>query len=81
MSAYAALKHEWFMETPKPVEPSMFPTWPAKSEMAKKRITGETGGSPKAPPGGMGYNKLLVSTSLLVAFLTVGCCIFLSCHP
>jgi len=40
----------------------MFPTWPAKSEMARtKRVTTEGGDSPKAPPGAMGYNKLLVS--------------------
>ena len=65
VSAIEALKHEWFAEKPKPVEPSMFPTWPAKSEMAKtKRIATEGGESPKAPPGAMGYNKLLVSLSL-----------------
>uniref|UniRef100_A0ACB8EPS6 Cyclin-dependent kinase 11B n=1 Tax=Sphaerodactylus townsendi TaxID=933632 RepID=A0ACB8EPS6_9SAUR len=26
------LKHEYFRETPLPINPSMFPTWPAKSE-------------------------------------------------
>jgi len=49
------------METPKPVEPSMFPTWPAKSEqMRQKKAAGSGGGSPKAPAGGMDYDKLLV---------------------
>ena len=27
-----ALKAEYFLEDPRPVDPSMFPTWPAKSE-------------------------------------------------
>ncbi|XP_076815483.1 uncharacterized protein LOC143461600 isoform X2 [Clavelina lepadiformis] len=58
ISAFKALQHEWFTETPKPVEPSMFPTWPAKSEQARvKRKTDVK--TPKAPEGAMGYNKLL----------------------
>ena len=63
VAALTALSHEWFVETPKPVEPSMFPTWPAKSEQTKiKRVAGTGAGSPKPPEGAMGYNKLLVST-------------------
>ena len=61
ISAYDAIQHEWFRETPKPVDPSMFPTWPAKSEMTKKREKVGSGNSPKAPAGAMGYNKLIVS--------------------
>lgn len=32
LTAEAALKHPYFKEMPKPIDPSMFPTWPAKSE-------------------------------------------------
>ncbi|XP_074654022.1 cyclin-dependent kinase 11B-like isoform X2 [Tubulanus polymorphus] len=51
-----ALKHEYFTEAPLPVDPSMFPTWPAKSEMSstRKHIS-----SPKPPSGGKAYAKLL----------------------
>nr|CAB3229373.1 cyclin-dependent kinase 11B-like [Phallusia mammillata] len=60
ISALKALEHEWFHETPKPVEPSMFPTWPAKSEQSRqKKVANSSGGTPKAPEGGMGYSKLL----------------------
>jgi len=31
LSADAALKHGFFKELPLPIDPSMFPTWPAKS--------------------------------------------------
>lgn len=51
-----ALRHAWFKESPSPVDPAMFPTWPAKSEQSK---TKKVGHSPKAPQGGAGYNKLL----------------------
>ena len=70
ISAFKALQHEWFTETPKPVEPSMFPTWPAKSEQARvKRKTDVK--TPKAPEGAMGYNKLLVGSPLLLLNLLV----------
>lgn len=32
LTADAALHHPYFKELPKPIDPSMFPTWPAKSE-------------------------------------------------
>ncbi|XP_075045931.1 cyclin-dependent kinase 11B-like isoform X3 [Mixophyes fleayi] len=48
------LKHEYFRETPLPIDPSMFPTWPAKSEQQRvKRST-----SPRPPEGGLGYSQL-----------------------
>lgn len=52
ITAEDALAHEYFKETPLPVDPSMFPTWPAKSELAalKKDKTKEK--SPSAPEGG-----------------------------
>lgn len=58
ITAQQALQHEWFHETPVPVDPAMFPTWPAKSEQPRIKKIIE---SPKAPEGGMGYNNLLVS--------------------
>uniref|UniRef100_A0A3B3B947 cyclin-dependent kinase n=1 Tax=Oryzias melastigma TaxID=30732 RepID=A0A3B3B947_ORYME len=50
----AALKHEYFRETPLPIEPSMFPTWPAKSEQQRVK----RGTSPRPPEGGLAYSHL-----------------------
>ncbi|KAM9855372.1 cyclin-dependent kinase 11B isoform 2-T2 [Aulostomus maculatus] len=49
-----ALKHEYFRETPLPIEPSMFPTWPAKSEQQRVK----RGTSPRPPEGGLAYSHL-----------------------
>uniref|UniRef100_A0A8B9RLU9 cyclin-dependent kinase n=1 Tax=Astyanax mexicanus TaxID=7994 RepID=A0A8B9RLU9_ASTMX len=54
ISADEALKHEYFRETPLPIEPSMFPTWPAKSEQQRVK----RGTSPQPPEGGLGYSQL-----------------------
>jgi cell division cycle 2-like len=40
---------------PLPIDPGMFPTWPAKSEVGWKRAMAT---SPKPPSGGMQYKKL-----------------------
>ncbi|XP_068195195.1 cyclin-dependent kinase 11B isoform X1 [Antennarius striatus] len=48
------LKHEYFRETPSPIDPSMFPTWPAKSEQQRVK----RGTSPRPPEGGLGYSQL-----------------------
>ncbi|XP_063799067.1 cyclin-dependent kinase 11B isoform X5 [Pseudophryne corroboree] len=48
------LKHEYFRETPLPIDPSMFPTWPAKSEQQRVK----RGTSPRPPEGGLGYKEL-----------------------
>ncbi|CAL8277169.1 unnamed protein product [Arctogadus glacialis] len=48
------LKHEYFNESPLPIEPSMFPTWPAKSEQQRVK----RGSSPRPPEGGLGYSQL-----------------------
>lgn len=37
MAADTALNHNFFEETPLPTQPSMFPTWPAKSEITTKK--------------------------------------------
>ena len=52
--------HKRTQETPLPVDPSMFPTWPAKSEMAamKKDKTKEK--SPKPPEGGAFLSQVKV---------------------
>ncbi|XP_013865816.1 cyclin-dependent kinase 11B isoform X3 [Austrofundulus limnaeus] len=54
ISADDALKHEYFRETPLPIDPSMFPTWPAKSEQQRVK----RGTSPRPPEGGLGYKNL-----------------------
>ncbi|XP_071945128.1 uncharacterized protein [Antedon mediterranea] len=53
ITADEAKKHEYFRERPLPIDPSMFPTWPAKSEMARVKKS-----SPKAPEGGQQYKNL-----------------------
>ncbi|XP_071839954.1 uncharacterized protein [Apostichopus japonicus] len=53
ISAEDALKQEYFKESPQPIDESMFPTWPAKSEQSRTAKR-----SPKAPEGGMQFNKL-----------------------
>ncbi|KAK2172916.1 hypothetical protein NP493_918g00000 [Ridgeia piscesae] len=55
ITAEEALKHEYFRESPLPIDPSMFPTWPAKSEQPA-RVHGNT---PKPPSGGKAYAKLM----------------------
>ena len=66
ITAGDALKHEYFRESPVPIDPSMFPTWPAKSEQVRKHAS-----SPKPPSGGKAYSKLLVS--FIVFFSKKGC--------
>ncbi len=45
-------------ETPLPIDPSMFPTWPAKSEgLAKNKLPQDS--EPRAPSPGKMYEKLL----------------------
>ncbi|XP_044137858.1 cyclin-dependent kinase 11B isoform X2 [Bufo gargarizans] len=54
ITAEDGLKHEYFCETPLPIDPSMFPTWPAKSEQQRVK----RGTSPRPPEGGLGYAQL-----------------------
>ncbi|XP_056018018.1 cyclin-dependent kinase 11B-like [Ostrea edulis] len=54
LTAEKSLKHKFFKESPLPIDPSMFPTWPAKSEQPRKHTS-----SPKPPSGGKAYSKLL----------------------
>ena len=56
LTAEVALKHSYFKELPLPIDPAMFPTWPAKSEVGWKRAMAT---SPKPPSGGMQYKKLV----------------------
>uniref|UniRef100_A0A663LUY6 cyclin-dependent kinase n=1 Tax=Athene cunicularia TaxID=194338 RepID=A0A663LUY6_ATHCN len=55
ITAEDGLKHEYFRETPLPIDPSMFPTWPAKSEQQRVK----RGTSPRPPEGGLGYSQLV----------------------
>lgn len=41
------------------MDPSMFPTWPAKSEMAKRPKKKDAEHSPQAPQGGAMFAKLV----------------------
>lgn len=55
VSAEEALKHSYFNEPPLPIDPAMFPTWPAKSELGQKRALAA---SPKPPSAGGEFKKL-----------------------
>jgi cell division cycle 2-like protein len=70
ISAINALKHDYFEESPRRIDPSMFPTWPSKNEEKDKTIRGgiqRLPGSnaatvqdePKPPSAGKMYEKLL----------------------
>lgn len=56
ITAEDALQHPYFSETPLPIDPSMFPTWPAKSELGHRRALAA---SPKPPSGGGEYKQLV----------------------
>ncbi|XP_015775023.1 PREDICTED: cyclin-dependent kinase 11B-like [Acropora digitifera] len=58
ITADKALQHLYFSESPSPVDPSMFPTWPAKSEMMKRPKKKDVEHSPQAPEGGAMFAKL-----------------------
>jgi len=57
ISAEEALKHEYFKESPLPIDVSMFPTWPAKSEGHAKKTAHDN--EPKAPSAGKMYENLI----------------------
>lgn len=56
VSAEEALKNAYFNEVPLPIDPAMFPTWPAKSELGHRRALAA---SPKPPSGGGEYKQLV----------------------
>ncbi|CAB3377991.1 Hypothetical predicted protein [Cloeon dipterum] len=56
ITAETAIKHKYFDETPCAIDPAMFPTWPAKSELAHKKAAS----SPKPPSGGREYKQLVM---------------------
>ncbi|PSN39779.1 Cyclin-dependent kinase 11B, partial [Blattella germanica] len=55
VTAEDALRHDYFKEAPLPIDPAMFPTWPAKSELGHRKAAAA---SPKPPPGGHEYKQL-----------------------
>ena len=70
ISAKSALKHEYFDESPRRIDPSMFPTWPSRNEEKDKaarggiqRLTGSSTTTvqeePRPPSAGKMYEKLL----------------------
>lgn len=56
VTAEEALKHAYFNEPPLPIDPAMFPTWPAKSELGQRRALAA---SPKPPSGGGDFKKMV----------------------
>ncbi|XP_025081014.1 cyclin-dependent kinase 11B-like isoform X2 [Pomacea canaliculata] len=63
IDAKTALEHKYFAESPLPVDPSMFPTWPARSEQTR----GKHVSSPKPPSGGKAFAKLMDDDETLAA--------------
>jgi len=57
MSCEAALKADYFRENPLPIDPSMFPTWPAKSEQEPGDKLKQAA-SPKPPSGGHAFKNI-----------------------
>jgi len=55
MTCAQALEHPWFEENPRPIDPSMFPTWPAKSEQDPGA---KNAASPKPPSGGGAFKNI-----------------------
>jgi cell division cycle 2-like protein len=66
VTAEEALQHTFFNEAPLPIDPAMFPTWPAKSELGQKRALAA---SPKPPSGGGEYKKLVRGEGVLSEFV------------
>lgn len=56
LTADGALKNSYFKELPLPIDPAMFPTYPAKSEVGLKAAMKAS--SPKPPSGGGEFKKL-----------------------
>lgn len=54
-TADQGLKSSYFKELPLPIDPAMFPTWPAKSELGARKALAS---SPKPPSGGGQYKQL-----------------------
>ncbi len=59
ISAEDALKHDFFKESPLPIDPSLFPTWPAKSEGLSFKAKKVADSEPRAPSAGKMYDQLL----------------------
>lgn len=56
IAAEEALNHAYFKEAPLPLDPAMFPTWPAKSELGHRKAMAAA--SPKPPSGGREFKQL-----------------------
>lgn len=54
-SAEQGLRSNYFKELPLPIDPAMFPTWPAKSELGARKALAS---SPKPPSGGSQFKQL-----------------------
>ena len=57
ISCEKALKDPYFVETPLAIDPSMFPTWPAKSELSAN-APAKKASSPKPPSGGGAFKHI-----------------------
>ena len=67
-AAEDALKHDFFKETPLPIDPSVFPTWPAKSEGLNKNKSVQDS-EPRAPSAGKAYEKLMDEEPVAAGFV------------
>ncbi|RXG53867.1 Cyclin-dependent kinase 11B [Armadillidium vulgare] len=77
------LKHDYFYnEEPSPIDPAMFPTWPAKSENPHGGRT-KKGVSPKPPSGGKNFKALNIFVTFKYLphhFSSVHICLPIKCR-
>lgn len=73
ITAEEALKNSYFNEVPLPIDPAMFPTWPAKSELGHRRALAA---SPKPPSGGGEYKQLVCSFNIFWLMIYYNNCFF-----
>jgi len=67
ITAEEAKRHRYFDEHPLPIDPSMFPTWPARSEQPRMKKDR----TPKPPSGGQAFKNLLVRPHALPLLLVM----------
>ena len=66
LPAEQALKHAFFQETPLPIDSSVFPTWPARSEGLIKTKSLPQDSEPRAPSAGKAYEKLMAEDGFVL---------------
>jgi hypothetical protein len=64
-----ALLSDYFKEQPRAIDPRMFPTWPAKSELSSSSGQVKKGASPKPPSGDDSFTLVFSSIDIFSSIL------------